>query len=64
LTLPKIALPLAIYSGFNYALGPLAAKISIVVASIIGYFLKPFLFKTIISIYQKEKYETLKAYRS
>jgi hypothetical protein len=64
LTLPKIALPLAIYGGFNYALGPLAAKISIVVVSIIGYFLKPFLFKTIISIYQKEKYETLKAYRS
>jgi len=64
LTLPKIALPLAIYGTFNYTLGPLAAKISIVVVSIIGYFLKPYLFKTIISIYQKEKYETLKAYRS
>ncbi len=64
LTLPKIALPLAIYGGFNYTLGPIAAKISIVVVSIAGYFLKPYLFKTIISIYQKEKYETLKAYRS
>jgi hypothetical protein len=64
LTLPKIALPLAIYGGFNYSLGPIAAKISIVVVSIAGYFLKPYLFKTIISIYQKEKYETLKAYRS
>jgi hypothetical protein len=64
LTLPKIALPLAIYGTFNYTLGPIAAKISIVVVSIAGYFLKPYLFKTIISIYQKEKYETLKAYRS
>ena len=64
LTLPKIALPLAIYGGFNYTFGPIAAKISIVVVSIAGYFLKPYLFKTIISIYQKEKYETLKAYRS
>ena len=64
LTLPKIALPLALYGGFNYTLGPTAAKISIVVVSIAGYFLKPYLFKTIISIYQKEKYETLKAYRS
>ena len=64
LTLPKIALPLAIYGGFNYTIGPIAAKISIVVVSIAGYFLKPYLFKTIISIYQKEKYETLKAYRS
>ena len=64
LTLPKIALPLAIYGTFNYTIGPIAAKISIVVVSIAGYFLKPYLFKTIISIYQKEKYETLKAYRS
>ena len=64
LTLPKIALPLVLYGGFNYTLGPTAAKISIVVVSIAGYFLKPYLFKTIISIYQKEKYETLKAYRS
>ena len=64
LTLPKIALPLAIYGTFNYTLGPIAAKISIVAVSIAGYFLKPYLFKTIISIYQKEKYETLKAYRS
>jgi hypothetical protein len=64
LTLPKIALPLAIYGTFNYTLGPIAAKMSIVVVSIAGYFLKPYLFKTIISIYQKEKYETLKAYRS
>ena len=64
LTLPKILLPLIIYGIFDYTIGPIAAKISIVVVSIAGYFLKPFLFKTIISIYQKEKYATLKAYRS
>ncbi len=64
LTLPKILLPVIIYGVFDYALGPIAAKISIVVVSIAGYFLKPYLFKTIISIYQKEKYATLKAYRS
>ena len=64
LTLPKILLPLIIYGIFDYAIGPIAAKISIVVVSIAGYFFKPYLFKTIISIYQKEKYATLKAYRS
>ena len=64
LTLPKILLPVIIYGVFDYALGPIAAKISIVVVSIAGYFFKPYLFKTIISIYQKEKYATLKAYRS
>ena len=64
LTLPKIVLPIALFALVDYFLGTTAAKLSIVLVSIAGYFLRPYIFKKIIAVYQKEKYETLKAYRS
>ncbi|MDA0678655.1 MAG: DUF5687 family protein, partial [Bacteroidetes bacterium] len=64
LTLPKIILPIALFALVDYFLGTTAAKLSIVLVSIAGYFLRPYIFNKIIAVYKKEKYETLKAYRS
>lgn len=64
LTLPKIALPVGLFALVDYLAGTTAAKWSIVVISLIGLTLKPWVFKRVITIYKKEKYQTLKAYRS
>jgi hypothetical protein len=64
LTLPKIALPVGLFALVDYFLGATAAKLSIVAISLIGLSLKPWIFRRVIAIYKKEKYQTLKAYRS
>ena len=64
LTLPKIALPVGLFALVNTYLGTSAAKLSIVAISLVGFSLRPWIFSKVIAIYKKEKYQTLKAYRS
>ena len=64
LTLPKIALPVGLFALVNTYLGVMPAKLSIVAISLVGFSLRPWIFSKVIAIYKKEKYQTLKAYRS
>jgi hypothetical protein len=64
LTLPKIALPVGLFALVDTYLGTTAAKLSIVAISLVGFSLRHWIFGKVIAIYKKEKYQTLKAYRS
>lgn len=64
LTLPKIALPVGLFALVDTYLGTAAAKWSIVLISILGFSIQPWIFSRVIAIYKKEKYQTLKAYRA
>ena len=64
LFIPKLALPLLIYGLTAYYFSHELASIAIIVISILGFTLKKPVFRQIEKVYKKEKYTTLKAYKS
>lgn len=63
LTIPKLVLPLLIYSLGHYLVNPTAGYIFVAVSGFIGLAFKDIAFRKIESIYKKEKYKTLNAYK-
>jgi hypothetical protein len=63
ISLPKLLLPIALYSLGHFLLSPIYGYIFIVLAGIIGFAFKNKVFQMIENIYKKEKYETLHAYK-
>ena len=63
ITLPKLFLPLIIYAIGHYTLGWQFGYLLVVLAGIIGFAFKNKVFQMIESIYKKEKYATLHAYK-
>jgi len=63
ISLPKMLLPIALYSLGHFLLSPIYGYVFIVLAGIIGFAFKNKVFQMIESIYKKEKYATLHAYK-
>lgn len=63
LTLPKLLLPMVIYALGHYLINPTAGYIMVVLAGILGFTFKNWVFRKIENIYKKEKYKTLLAYQ-
>jgi len=63
ISLPKMLLPIALYSLCHFLLSPIYGYVFIVLAGIIGFAFKSKVFQLIESIYKKEKYATLHAYK-
>jgi hypothetical protein len=63
ISLPKLLLPIALYSLGHFLLSPIYGYLFIVLAGIIGFAFKNKVFKMIEGIYKKEKYATLHAYK-
>ena len=63
LTIPKLVLPLLIYALGHYLVNPTAGYIFVAVSGFIGLAFKDIAFRKIESIYKKEKYKTLNAYK-
>lgn len=63
ISLPKMLLPIALYSLGHFLLGAIYGYVFIVLAGIIGFAFKNKVFQMIESIYKKEKYATLHAYK-
>ena len=63
LTLPKLILPLGVYALGHYLIGPTAGYIFVGMAGVIGFGFRNKVFARIESIYKKEKYKTLAAYK-
>lgn len=63
ISLPKLLLPIALYSLGHFLLSPIYGYVFIVLAGIIGFAFKNRVFKMIEGIYKKEKYATLHAYK-
>jgi hypothetical protein len=63
LTLPKLILPLGVYALGHYSIGPTAGYIFVGMAGVIGFGFRNKAFAMIESIYKKEKYKTLAAYK-
>ena len=63
LTLPKLALPIAIYALGHFLIGPVAGYIFVAAFGLLGFVFKERVFRLIERIYKKEKYKTLLAYK-
>lgn len=63
ISLPKMLLPIALYSLGHFFFSPLYGYLFIVLAGIIGFAFKNTVFQMIEGIYKKEKYATLDAYK-
>jgi hypothetical protein len=63
ISLPKMLLPIALYSLGHFFFSPLYGYLFIVLAGIIGFAFKNKVFQMIEGIYKKEKYATLHAYK-
>lgn len=63
ISLPKMLLPIGLYSLGHFLISPLYGYLFIVLAGIIGFAFKNKVFKMIEGIYKKEKYATLEAYK-
>lgn len=63
ISLPKMLLPIALYSLGHYFFSPIYGYFFIVLAGIIGFAFKGKVFQMIENIYKKEKYATLHAYK-
>lgn len=63
ISLPKLLLPIALYSLGHFLFSPIYGYVFIVIAGIIGFAFKNKVFKMIEGIYKKEKYATLHAYK-
>ncbi|MEZ4968340.1 MAG: DUF5687 family protein [Flavobacteriaceae bacterium] len=63
LTLPKLILPMGVYAMGHYFIGQTAGYIFVGMAGIIGFGFRNKAFALIESIYKKEKYKTLAAYK-
>ena len=63
ISLPKMLLPIALYSLGHFLLSPIYGYVFIVLAGIIGFAFKSKVFQLIENIYKKEKYATLHAYK-
>ena len=63
ISLPKMLLPIVLYSLGHFLLSPIYGYLFIVLAGIIGFAFKNKVFKMIENIYKKEKYATLHAYK-
>ncbi|MGB5459273.1 MAG: DUF5687 family protein, partial [Eudoraea sp.] len=58
-----LILPLAIYGLGHYLINPTAGYIFVALTGILGFAFKNVVFRKIESIYKKEKYKTLLAYK-
>ncbi|WP_394974381.1 DUF5687 family protein [uncultured Croceitalea sp.] len=63
ITLPKLLLPIIIYTIGHFTLGPAAGYIFVAVFGLLGFVFKNKMFAIIERIYKKEKYKTLLAYK-
>lgn len=63
LTLPKLALPIAIYALGHLLIGPVAGYLFVAAFGLLGFVFKERVFRMIEGIYKKEKYKTLLAYK-
>ncbi|KKM67627.1 hypothetical protein LCGC14_1469230, partial [marine sediment metagenome] len=63
MTIPKLLLPLAIYSLGHYLINPTAGYILVALTGVAGFAFKNIVFKQIEKVYKKEKYKTLLAYK-
>lgn len=63
ISLPKMLLPIALYSLGHFLLSPIYGYVFIVLAGIIGFAFKNKVFQMIENIYKREKYATLHAYK-
>ncbi|NHN26963.1 hypothetical protein FIA58_014865 [Flavobacterium jejuense] len=63
ISLPKLALPMAIYAIGYYTLGWQYGYLFVALTGILGFAFKNKVFQMIESVYKKEKYATLEAYK-
>ena len=63
ITLPKLLLPILIYTIGHFAISPTAGYIFVAVFGLLGFVFKNKMFEIIEKIYKKEKYKTLAAYK-
>ncbi|MDG3583337.1 DUF5687 family protein [Galbibacter pacificus] len=63
LTVPKILIPIILYSIGHYAVGPFLGYLLVVLAGVLGSAFKDKVFNKIEKVYKAEKYKTLVAYK-
>jgi hypothetical protein len=63
ITLPKLLLPILIYTIGHFVISPIAGYIFVALFGILGFVFKNKVFAMIEKIYKKEKYKTLVAYK-
>lgn len=64
LLLPQMLLPMAVFAGTKYLFGTTAAVASLGILGLIGFLLREKFFDFIVKLYKKEKYTTIKAFKS
>jgi hypothetical protein len=63
ISLPKLVLPMLVYALGHYTVGPVLGFALVALAGIVGFAFKEKVFRMIESVYKKEKYDTLAAYK-
>ncbi|WP_010516254.1 DUF5687 family protein [Croceivirga radicis] len=63
LTLPKLLLPIVVYTIGHFLVSPLIGYVLVALTGLLGFVFKEKAFKMIEGIYKKEKYKTLLAYK-
>ena len=63
ITMPKLLLPIVLYTIGHFTLGPVFGYALVALAGIAGFAFRDFMFKKIIGIYKTEKYKTIAAYK-
>lgn len=63
IAIPKLLLPIGLYSLGYYLISPNAGLIFVATAGILGFAFRNYVFKQIEKIYKKEKYATIAAYK-
>uniref|UniRef100_UPI00404AE08E DUF5687 family protein n=1 Tax=Flavobacterium sp. TaxID=239 RepID=UPI00404AE08E len=63
ISLPKLLLPMLIYAAGHYTVGPELGFALVALCGLVGFAFKDKVFKIIESVYKKEKYDTLAAYK-
>ncbi|MDH6251442.1 hypothetical protein M2347_001169 [Chryseobacterium sp. H1D6B] len=64
LLIPKMLLPMAVFAVTKYFFGITAAVISIAILGLIGFLFREKIFDIVVSLYKREKYSTLDAFKN
>lgn len=63
LSLPKLLVPMVVFGLVKFLAGTVAAVASLAILGLAGYLLRDKIFDKIVSLYRKEKYTTLEAFK-
>jgi hypothetical protein len=63
ISLPKLLLPVLLYSIGHYTMGPTAGYLMVAGAGVLGFAFRNKVFSMIEKVYKSEKYKTLAAYK-